>query len=193
MPSPAITTTPKTGNEALRYAGSPTAATLLDFWRWSQSNLVENRTRGILAEFITKTALGIEGGLRVEWDEFDLVTAAGLKVEVKSAAYLQSWAQARASDIKFGIGATAGDATRPNHDGLTRRRADVYVFCLLHHDRQETLDPLDLDQWTFYVVPTPTLDRYRPIAKSINLAGLATLGATPHGYRDLRAAVESAA
>jgi hypothetical protein len=26
------------------------------------------------------------------------------------------------------------------------RIADIYVFCVLHHDRKETCDPLNLDQ-----------------------------------------------
>jgi hypothetical protein len=35
-----------------------------------------------------------------------------------------------------------------------RRHSDIYVFACHHHMDKGTVDPLDLSQWTFYVVPT---------------------------------------
>ena len=84
---------------------------LSDFWSWNQSDLIENRTRGILAEFIVKKALNIDSERRVEWDNFDLITNTGKKLEVKSAAYIQSWEQSKFSDIKFGISPTLEQKT----------------------------------------------------------------------------------
>ena len=34
----------------------------------------------------------------------------------------------------------------------------MYVFCLLKHKCQETIDPLDIEQWEFYVVRRSQLD-----------------------------------
>ena len=34
------------------------------------------------------------------------------------------------------------------------RKAQVYVFCVLGKDDQLNVDPLDVDQWTFYVAAT---------------------------------------
>ncbi|MBK6579630.1 MAG: hypothetical protein IPG17_26280 [Sandaracinaceae bacterium] len=48
------------------FAGAP-ALTVLDFWRWSMSDLVSNTARGVLAEFLVGSALGIASGTRVEW------------------------------------------------------------------------------------------------------------------------------
>ena len=42
---------------------------------------------------------------------------------------------------------------------MKRRQAEVYVFALLAHQHGATLDPLDVAQWEFFVVPTVTLDR----------------------------------
>ena len=54
----------KTGNEQL----SATGKTLLDFWRWNGSDLASNATRGVLAEFIVASALGIDLSVpRIEW------------------------------------------------------------------------------------------------------------------------------
>lgn len=68
----------------------PLPFTLLDFWRWSCSDLISNATRGILAEYIIAQALGVAKGIRKEWAPYDLLTPEGIRVEVKSAAYIQS-------------------------------------------------------------------------------------------------------
>ena len=47
-----------------------------------------------LAEYIVAKALGIRDTKRVEWDPYDLEID-DVKVEVKSAAYVQTWEQAR--------------------------------------------------------------------------------------------------
>lgn len=72
---------------------------LTEFWSWNQSDLIENRTRGILAEFIVKKALGIEDDNRIEWDDYDLITEKGIKIEIKSGAYIQTWAQHTYSNL----------------------------------------------------------------------------------------------
>ena len=41
--------------------------------------------------------------MRAEWDAYDLVAPGGTTVEVKSAAYLQSWAQNALSSICFDV------------------------------------------------------------------------------------------
>ena len=44
--------------------------------------------------------------------------------------------------------------------GEKRRHSDVYVFCLLaHQEEKQSLNPLDLSQWEFYVVPTMEIDK----------------------------------
>ncbi len=79
---------PKTGSEPFRNGDVLLSQTLLGFWRWAASDLVSNTLRGILAEYIVACALDLPQEVRVEWDAFDLKTAQGLKIEVKSAAYL---------------------------------------------------------------------------------------------------------
>ena len=41
---------------------------------------------------------------------------------------------------------------------VVRRHAQVYVFALLAHTGKATVNPLDLDQSAFYVLPTAVLD-----------------------------------
>lgn len=69
------------------------------------------------------------------------------------------------------------------------RRSDVYVFCLLHHQDKQTLDPLDLDQWTFYVLPTRVLDERCPVQKTIRLSSLKRLSPLKTDFSGLPKAV----
>ena len=99
-----IKSKPKTGTEVLSYNGVNTKYSLLDFWRWSVSDILSNATRGRFAEFIVGTAIGLNPeDLRDEWDAYDLTTVDGIKIEVKSAAYIQTWNQKKISNISFSI------------------------------------------------------------------------------------------
>ncbi len=184
----------RTGRECFRQGAAVLPFTVLDFWQWAASDLVSNTARGILAEFIVAQALGLGAGVRHEWDAFDLVTKEGFKVEVKSAAYLQAWHHAKLSRICFGIGSTKGwDAATGTFGATAQRQADVYVFCLLHHRDKATLDPLDLNQWTFYILPAAALNTHCPKQKTIGLATLEKLKPTVATYEQIAAGVRTAA
>ena len=138
----------KTGSEPFHVDGESLAISLLAFWQWSASDLISNTMRGRLAEYLVAYDLGVADGIRVEWDAYDLKTTSGIKVEVKSAAYLQSWTQRKPSAISFSIRPTLGwDATANAYGTEPQRQADVYVFALLHHHDKATLDPLNAAQW----------------------------------------------
>ncbi|MBW2644002.1 MAG: hypothetical protein JRC89_11710 [Deltaproteobacteria bacterium] len=76
---------------------------LIDFWRWSASDLLSNATRGIFAELIIASAIGLAHNVCSEWESYDLKTQKGKRIEVKSASYLQSWFQKELSKISFSI------------------------------------------------------------------------------------------
>src|ERR1017187_7036003 len=114
-----------TGDE--RFTGSP--LTVADFWRWAFSDLRTNIVRGILAELLVAQAVGDPSPLREAWDNWDVTTASGVKVEVKSSAYLQSWNQRKLSSIVFsGLTGRAWSDDRNEREAERSLRADVYVF-----------------------------------------------------------------
>ena len=154
------------------------------------SGLVDNTIRGVLAEFIVARAVGAATvGTRDPWATFDLETPEGVKIEVKSSSYLQSWAQDRLSDINFGIAPSyAWDPEIGDFKGKPKRHADVYVFALLAHKDQPTIDPMNLDQWRFYVLPTTVLDKEFNGQKSLPLSRLETL-AEPVRFDGIKATV----
>ena len=175
-------TEPFIGTEHLR---------LKHFWEWSASDLMSNATRGILAEFLVAAAIGQSDGVRSEWDAYDLKTTSGLKLEVKSSAYLQSWYQRDVSKITFSIPPTRAWNAQTNRYALeAQRQADVYVFALLHHKEQDTINPLDLAQWTFFVVSRKRLECARPKRKSVALGQLLKIRPRISTFRELPAVIE---
>jgi hypothetical protein len=146
----------KTGKEQFHANGQEAGFDLLSFWQWSVSDLVSNATRGRLAEYIVARALGLgHENIRDEWAAFDLQTASNIKIEVKSAAYMQAWSQKKHTDIIFAVPKTrAWDAETNVQSRESRRQADVYVFALLAHaGKKDTIDPLNIGQWEFMCCP----------------------------------------
>ena len=165
----------KSGSERFHVNGTDRDFSLRDFWSWSTSDLVSNATRGVLAEYIVAKATGAESAtsVRMEWDAHDLTCPDGTKVEVKSAAFIQSWNQKDYSKPVFSIRkARFWDAETGEMASEPGRAADVYVFALLRHRDQDTLYPLDLDQWRFYVVATTALNERKRSQHSITLRSL---------------------
>lgn len=188
----------RTGDDPFHIGGVPTEHTLGGFWQWSCSDLLANTQRAVLAEYIVSLALGDAAQTRPEWRAWDVELADGerarpVRVEVKASGAIQSWAQQRLSPIKFDIapkGAwTAADGA---FDSTRVRRSDVYVFCVLGSD-SAVPDPLNLDEWSFYVLSSRVLEERIPDQKSILLSSLLRLGPTPAAFADLRAAVIAAA
>lgn len=181
------------GDEPITLRGQPVGKTLLDFWRWSSSDIVNNAMRGVLAEYLVALAVGGDKGARTEWDAYDIKTDSGLLIEVKSGAYLQSWAQNKLSTIRFGIKPTYGwDSEKDTTSTTQIRQADVYVFCVLAHKEKSTIDPLNLDQWDFYVLSAEALNRQVGNQKSIGLDSLLRLSPVYAKHHELSERINSA-
>ncbi len=181
----------RSGHESFLSEGKVLPINLLSFWQWSHSDLLSNTLRGHLAEFIVFTALSLENTLRVEWASYDLLTQKSLKIEVKSSAYLQSWAQEKDSTIRFGISETLGwDASANTYAPTISRQADLYIFCLYTHKDKITANPLNLDQWIFYLLPTTILNQHLPKQKTISLSGLLKLKPIECAYSQLKVRIE---
>lgn len=73
------------------------------------------------------------------------------------------------------------------------RHADVYVFALLKHQERDTLDPLNVAQWEFYVLPTRTLNERTRSQHSITLPSLQKISGGALTFEQLRSAVTFAA
>jgi hypothetical protein len=189
-----IATERKSGAEPLHANGEPLTVSLQHFWQWSGSDLISNSQRGILAEFLVAHALGVDHGVRTEWDAYDLETDSGIKVEVKASGFVQTWAQEKLSSIGFDISPKLSwDASTNISATEAVRPADVYVFAVHAHIDQASIDALNVNQWEFYVLGTPVLDEACSSQKRISLGTLQKLCPTAVPFEGLGEAVAQAA
>lgn len=119
FPSPYRKPKPLSPETPFTRKGLPTTFSVQDYWIWAASNVLDNTQRGIVAEYIVSQAIGACNSVREEWGAFDLKTPKGIKIEVKSASYLQTWHQDRPSEISFRIAKTRSWDPRTNKWGKT--------------------------------------------------------------------------
>jgi hypothetical protein len=166
-------------------------AEVLDFWRWAFSDLRDNISRGVLAEWIVGLALGCVDGVRPAWANHDLLCG-DVAVEVKSGAYLQSWPTKGHSRISFGhLSGRAWDEQTGEFADARSYRADVYVFAVQTAREHSAFNPLDVSQWAFWIAPRAAMERlgYR----SVSLVTVQAIAEGPMGFGDLVAGVQRAA
>lgn len=157
---------------------------VLDFWRWALGDLRLNSTRGMLAQFLVARAVWDTRPNDDGWGDFDVLSPEGIKIEVKSSGYLQSWSQVNPSRIVFSglMGRTWSAQT--GYGSAPEVRADVFVFAVHTCLEPEAYDPLDLEAWEFYVLPGSTLRELGQ--KSMNLNRVRFLAGDPVKWRNLR-------
>jgi hypothetical protein len=171
------------------FTGSP--LTVANFWRWAFSDLRTNIVRGILAEFLVAQAVGDPSPLREAWDNWDVTTASGVKVEVKSSAYLQSWNQRKLSAIVFtGLTGRAWSADTNELAAERSLRAEVYVFALHTCREPDQYDPLRIDDWRFRVMGAAQLAEHS--VRSVTLGFLDQHAPAVYRLGDLAQAVQDA-
>ena len=181
------------------------------FQKWATGNLVDNRNRGIFAEWMVGEALDCIDGddFRVEWDSYDL-RYGDIKVEVKASGLSQTWNPDNATIPRFTITGqkwtwlTEEEAeVLPDHDPDAHHRrsgvwlenippsrpSDVYVFCLHEALPATNANVADPSEWTFWVIATKALDAAVGSQKSVGLKALDGL-AQRIPWNEIRAAVD---
>lgn len=187
---PSVETIKKQGTESFLFDNEETNFNVLDFWQWSASDLLTNRQRGILAEFIVASSLNLLKSPREEWDSYDLVTLSGLKIEIKSASYIQSWEQEDYSKINFSIQPTV--KWEKNKRTVKKvRQSDIYIFCLLKTKDTNLINPIDLSQWEFYIIETSILNEKLKEQKSITLGSLKKLKPYIVPYDEIKTTIDT--
>lgn len=170
-----------TGDEHIMFDGMPIGYSLGDFWAWSSSDLLNNTLRGHFAEFIVSAACGLTLKKPMEdWSPYDvyypLDQKTGIRIEVKTSAYLQAWETKKPSRIQFSIRPTRAWHPESGYDQLIRHQSDVYVFCVYTQKDRSKANPLILDDWEFYVLSTLVISTACGEQQSITLQSLQELG-----------------
>lgn len=173
------------GNEKLTYGEKELDFSIQNFWQWAYSDLIRNVNRGAFAEYIVKTALEFgtcdssstkQAPVRISMDAYDLLNPEGIRIEVKSSAYIQSWESEHPARISFRIAPakTLDENENYSNKSIYARHSDIYIFCVwTAMSRDENI--LDLSLWDFYVLPTKTLNEKLPNQKTITFGSLLNL------------------
>ena len=183
-----------TGDEYIMFDGMTINHPLSDFWAWSSSDLLNNTLRGAFAEFIVSSALGVNMDTpRKDWEAYDVSYSidckSSIRIEVKSAAYIQAWENKKLSRIQFSIRPTRSWSSVGGYDDEVKRQSDVYIFCVYTCKDRASADPLKLDDWEFYVLPTSVLSARCSDQQSISLRALKKLHPAKVAYDGIEYAV----
>ncbi len=156
------------GNEPFLVGGKGIDLTMNDFWRWSYSDLNNNALLSMLAKFIVASSLEITSN----GTTCCLISKDGYKIEVKSAAYIQTLDAECPDHVSFSIAPIKQSGRMADEElDFIQQSSDVSIFCIY---KAQTSDetPLDLDLWDFYVLQTKTLRNKKPALKTITLPSL---------------------
>jgi hypothetical protein len=75
----------------------------------------------------------------------------------------------------------------------SQRQAEVYIFCILAHQEQASLAPLNLEQWPFGVLPSAVLNEKVAMQKTLSVSGLLKRHPVSATYDTLASTIEQVA
>ncbi len=156
---------------------------IIDFWKWYASNLLHGPLRGALAEFIVAKALGLPCDERNIFAPVDLEYN-GLRIEVKSSAYLQ---QKKTLHLTNRV---AFDISEHTHNGIMQRHSDFYIFCVYNNTDMVNYNALQVQDWTFYILPTSRINYELKTKKAISLNVLQKMNPVVANYDNLKMKID---
>ncbi len=171
-----------------------TMFSVLDFWRYQYSNI--GAFGGELAEFFVARALGITKAENVNyWTAYDM-SYRRKRVEVKSTQYVHAWNKKRVSEQRSFSIEPSRNAYWSNKEAAEKkyeRQNDLYVFCLNKNKNIDKNNPLCLDDWVFYVVPTFRINEYaNERQKTISLQVVKRLSKSEVKFNHLKEEIDKA-
>lgn len=167
------------GEQIFSYNKKSIGLSLKDFWQFQFSNIWDLQEH--IAEFLVAKALGLDKPYnRSGWTPFDILYK-GKRIEVKETGYFYSWQEdGKTSERRsFRINQTY------NEKHIKERQNDIYVFCLNTGKTKEESNPLELEHWEFYIVPTMVINEKCGTNKTISLERVRKF-ATCTSYENLR-------
>ena len=185
-------------DDVFTFDGQPVFS-VLDYWRFQYCQLMNQQEN--IAEYLVAKALNINKAENVSsWTGYDL-SYQGKRIEVKSSSYVHPWNKKKVSEVRtFSISPSSNyywfGSTDRNGKTVARQN-ELYVFCLNENRDIANANPLVLDDWIFYVIPTFIIDATceksgNPNQKTISLGVVKKLSGGSVKFDRLRDAVEEA-
>jgi len=136
----------------------------------------------VIAEFLIEKALGIDKAQNTEyWTLYDILYR-GYRIEVKQTGYYHPWNENGkiSKTRRFGITMANSNYENEDEENKFERQNDIYVFCLNIGETKRESNPLNVNNWEFYIAETAVvnkecgnnktvgLNRVRCFAKKVN-------------------------
>lgn len=149
--------------------GADIGFTVGDYWQFQYSNLLDKL--GNVAEFLVAKALDKECSDNCNgWTLYD-IGYKGKRIEVKATSYYQAWKESHeiCEQRTFSIRKTHVEYQNSETD--RERQNDIYIFCLENEKPENGLsaNPLNLENWQFYIIPTTIINDKCGDQKTISL------------------------
>lgn len=165
-----------TGEEKFSLNGMELEMSMLDLWQFKYSNIYNMQE--VIAEYIVAKALEKEQADNdAYWTLWD-IDYRGKRIEVKETSYYHSFNKPGKISRQrvFGITKANSNYEYEGEENRYERQNDIYVFCLNLGETAETSNPLNLDNWEFYIVPTNTINNNCGNNKTISLGRIKGMG-----------------
>lgn len=142
---------------------------MLDFWESKFSNIYN--MQDVIAEFIVEKALGIDKAQNIDyWTLYDILYK-NFRIEIKETSYYHPWNENGkiSKQRMFGITKANSNYETVEMENKFERQNDIYVFCLNIGDTKESSNPMNLNNWEFYIIPTSVINKECRDNKKISL------------------------
>ncbi|MBE5936231.1 MAG: hypothetical protein E7262_10710 [Lachnospiraceae bacterium] len=149
-----------------------------------------------MAEYIVASALGVKKSNNCDyWALYDVDYKNGNKnyrIEVKETSYYHPWNKNDKVSNQRTFGITKANSNYENEDieNKFERQNDIYVFCLVNGKNEKDADPLNLNNWQFYVVRTEVINKVCGDNKTISLGKVQQLAKKSVRYDELKEEVD---
>ena len=179
------------GDEPFEYHGFSIGITMQDFWQYQFSNIYDIQEH--IAEFLVAKALGIAKPYnRSGWTPYDILYKGKVRIEVKETGYYYSW-QPKGKTSKRRSFSIANAQCKDDKDNIImKRQSDIYVFCLNTGEKEKESNPLELEHWEFYVVPTDVINARCGNNLTISLGKVAQLATKATSFENLKEDIDKA-
>lgn len=178
-----------TESDQFTFQGRDLGFSVLDFWKYAYSDL-NSDPRDDVAEYLVARALGLTVAYnRQDWTLFDIAYPRAkreFRIEVKSTSYFQTWR----TDGKVSSQRVFSIRKSMNPTGVIERHSDIYVFCLLRGNTREEANPVKIDNWDFFIIPTYKINEQCGDNKSVSLQVVKRLSQKAFTYDEMKCEID---
>lgn len=179
------------GLEKFTLNGIPVGLSIKDFWQFQYSNIWDMQE--YIAEFLVAKALELEVPQNCNgWTLWDILYK-NTRIEIKTTSYYHSWSPDGKISNRRVFGISKAFTKYKDSTSEFKRQNDIYIFCLNTGNTREESNPLHLENWQFYIVPTKVINEKCKDNKTISLGKVQKLTGSTTGisYKNLKNEIES--